>query len=274
MGPTLSRRGPAVTNRLNNRPGIEIVGHRGAAGIAPENTLPSFEAAWAQRGTSAGAVAWVETDVRLTRDGVPVLMHDATLDRTTTGHGPLSALTDDETRRIDAGVRFAPEFAGTRVPRLDELLAAAAGRSGVLIELKAEPERAELLVRQVLVAVEAAGAAAWVRLISFDPDLLERVSWASPRRSVPTGLIASSPTDLVETAQRLGCAAIHPGLAALFPPLIASAHAAGLRVNTWTANTPEQVQRAAEAGADEITTDFPAMALQALGLSADPGILS
>jgi glycerophosphoryl diester phosphodiesterase len=250
------------------RGSVQIAGHRGAAGIAPENTLPSFEAAW------AAGVAWVETDVRLTRDGVPILLHDATLDRATTGHGAVGALAYDELQQIDAGVRFAPEFAGTHVPQLDELLAAAEGRSGALIELKAEPERAELLVQQVLAAVEAAGAWEWVRLISFDPDLLERIASALQDRAIPTGLIASAPATLVETARRLGCAAVHPRLTALSPPLVAVAHAAALRVNAWTANTPEQVRHAAEAGVDEITTDFPAMALQALGLSAEPGILS
>ena len=97
-------------------------------------------------------------------------MHDATLDRTTTGHGVVSAVAWDELRRLDAGVRFAPEFAGTRVPRLADLLAAAAGRSGVLIELKAEAERADLLVQRVLAAVAAADASSWVRLISFEPE--------------------------------------------------------------------------------------------------------
>jgi glycerophosphoryl diester phosphodiesterase len=237
---------------------IQIVGHRGAAGVAPENTLPSFEAAW------AAGVAWVETDVRLTEDGVPVLLHDATLDRTTTGHGPVSAVTWEELQVVDAGVRFAPEFAGTRVPRLDEMLAAASGRSGVLIELKAEAERADLLVQRVLEAVAAAGAESWVRLISFEAALLERVARAAPH--LATGFIASAADGILETALRLGCAAVHPRLTALSPPLVAAARAAGLRVNAWTANAAEQVTAAAEVGVDEITTDHPAIAGQALGL--------
>jgi glycerophosphoryl diester phosphodiesterase len=236
---------------------IQIVGHRGAAGVAPENTLPSFEAAW------AAGVAWVETDVRLTEDGVPVLLHDATLDRTTTGHGPVSAVTWEELQVVDAGVRFAPEFAGTRVPRLEELLAAAAGRSGVLIELKAETERAGLLIQRVLEAVAAAGVESWVRLISFEAALLERVARVAPH--LATGFIASEAAGLIETAQRLGCVAVHPRQKALSPALVAAARAAELRVNTWTANAAEQVTAAAEVGVDEITTDFPVMAGQALG---------
>jgi glycerophosphoryl diester phosphodiesterase len=238
------------------REGIRIVGHRGAAGIAPENTLPSFEAAW------AAGVAWIETDVRLTRDAVPVLLHDATLDRTTTGQGAVSAVTWDELRRLDAGVRFAPQFAGTRVPQLAELLTAAAGRSGVLIELKAEPERQDQLVRQVLMVVEVEGASDSVRVISFEPELLERITHAIMDWTLPTGLIASTAPGLLQTARRLGCAAIHPRLTALSPELVAAARAAGLRVNTWTANTAEQVRQAIDFGVDEITTDFPAMARQ------------
>src|SRR5687767_14778811 len=162
---------------------IEIVGHRGAAGVAPENTLPSFEAAW------AAGVAWVETDVRLTRDGVPVLLHDASLGRTTTRHGLVRAVTWDELGGVDAGARFSAAFEGTRVPRLEELLAAAAGRFKVLIELKAEAERPALLVERVVAAVEAAGAWRWVRLISFEAELLERVSHQSRGA---TGFIASA----------------------------------------------------------------------------------
>jgi glycerophosphoryl diester phosphodiesterase len=238
---------------------IQIVGHRGAAGVAPENTIPSFEAAW------AAGVAWVETDVHLTQDGVPVLLHDATLDRTTTGHGPISAITWDGLQAVDAGVRFSASFAGTRVPRLEELLGAAAGHSGVLIELKEERERADLLVRRVLEAVAAAGAAPWVRLISFEADLLERVRQSPGGQDTAAGFIASEAAGLIETARRLGCASIHPSLRALSPALIEAARGVGMRVNAWTANEAQHVRRAAEMAVDEITTDFPEMARRALG---------
>jgi len=237
---------------------IQIVGHRGAAGVAPENTLPSFEAAW------AAGVAWVETDVRLTRDGVPVLVHDASLERTTTGSELVSACTWEELQTVDAGIQFAPGFAGTRVPRLEGLLAAAAGRSGVLIELKAEAARPELLVERVVAAVAAADASSWVRIISFEAGLLERIRQAAPEWA--TGFIASEAAGLLETARRLGCVAIHPRLTALSPELVEASRAAGLLVNTWTANTSEHISQAAELGVDEITTDFPEMARRALGL--------
>jgi glycerophosphoryl diester phosphodiesterase len=238
---------------------IQVVGHRGAAGVAPENTMPSFEAAW------AAGVAWVETDVRLTRDGVPVLLHDATLERTTTGEDRVSDLSWTEVLQVDAGARFGSAFAGTLMPRLEQLLEAAAGRSSVLIELKAESVRPDLLVERVLAAVEAADAAGWVRLISFEPDLLERVHRAAGSGRIPTGLISSRDEGLVDTAAKLGCTAVHPGHSALSPVLAASARAAGLRVNTWTLNDPERVLNAMAMGVDEITTDFPAMVVELLG---------
>jgi glycerophosphoryl diester phosphodiesterase len=82
------------------------------------------------------------------------------------------------------------------------------------------------------------------------------------------GFIASEAAGLIETAERLGGVSIHPSLRALSPALIEAARAAGLRVNAWTANQAEQVRQAAELGVDEITTDFPEMAAQALGFGA------
>src|SRR5687767_7844700 len=95
---------------------MKIVGHRGAAGLAPENTLASFRRAW-----ELGADI-VELDVHLTTDGQVIALHDATLDRTTSGTGPVAVLTLAEVQSLDAGSQFAPEFAGERVPTLAEVL--------------------------------------------------------------------------------------------------------------------------------------------------------
>src|SRR5262249_57618291 len=95
---------------------IGVAAHRGAAGRAPENTRASFQLAW-----ELGA-DMVELDVRLTADGHPVTLHDATLDRTTDGAGPVAARTLAEIRTLDAGTRFGTAFAGERVPTLREAL--------------------------------------------------------------------------------------------------------------------------------------------------------
>ena len=93
-----------------------LIGHRGAAALAPENTLASIRAA------AESGVSWVEVDAKLSRDRVPMLMHDATLERTTTAQGPVADLTAAELGRLDAGSRFAPRFAGEPVPSLMQCL--------------------------------------------------------------------------------------------------------------------------------------------------------
>src|SRR3954463_888507 len=96
--------------------GLHRVAHRGYSAVAPENTLPALTAA-----ARAGAT-YVEFDVRTTADGVPVVIHDRTVDRTTSGTGLVADLTMDEVRALDAGSWFAPAYAGLRVPLLTEVL--------------------------------------------------------------------------------------------------------------------------------------------------------
>jgi glycerophosphoryl diester phosphodiesterase len=114
------------------RPNIDplIIAHRGYSQAAPENTIPAIEAA-----IRAG-LAYVELDVRLTADGVPVLMHDSDVDRTTNGVGPISTKTYAETRALDAGSWFSEGFAGTSIPTLEKALDAANGSICVMADVK------------------------------------------------------------------------------------------------------------------------------------------
>src|SRR5207247_1736958 len=118
-----------------DRPGGRplIVGHRGAMGYAPENTFASYE-----RAVALGVDA-VECDVHLSADGVPVVIHDHTLDRTTDGRGPVRDHTLEQLKRLDAGAWRGAEFAGQRLPTLDELLGWCASRVPLPIELKNGP---------------------------------------------------------------------------------------------------------------------------------------
>ena len=113
--------------------GLRVGGHRGASAVAPENTYAAFEQAIADRGE------YTETDIRATSDGALVLMHDATLDRTTSGAGPVSAITLDELRKLDAGSWFGEAFRGERIPELPEFLTWIEARApfGAAIEVKA-----------------------------------------------------------------------------------------------------------------------------------------
>jgi glycerophosphoryl diester phosphodiesterase len=108
----------------------QLIGHRGAAAIAPENTLASFQKA------IAIGVDRIETDVHMTSDGQIILMHDRTLNRTTSGKGEVRNHTLAEIRQLDAGSWFAPEYAGERVPTLDEAIKLCKGKCLLMIEVK------------------------------------------------------------------------------------------------------------------------------------------
>src|SRR5512135_2653183 len=127
---------------LQPRPTPLVLAHRGASLHAPENTLAAFTLA-ADQGADG-----IELDVKLTRDGSIVVMHDATVDRTTTGHGRVSDLTLSEIKALDAGSNFEPQFAQERVPLLEEVFAAVAGRLMINIELTNYASRRDGLERK------------------------------------------------------------------------------------------------------------------------------
>ena len=129
-------RPPIETKRPN--PDIMLMGHRGASKFAPENTLPSMEKA-----IELG-LDYAEVDIRYTSDGVPVLMHDFDLDRTTDGTGPIHLKTLREVKALDAGSWFGPEFAGTQVPTLEEALQTAKGRICIFWDTKAHPQQSAI----------------------------------------------------------------------------------------------------------------------------------
>ena len=131
-----------------------VIGHRGCAAHAPENTLAGLRAAAAQ------GVAWVEIDVVLLGDGTPIILHDARVDRTTDGRGALKDLDWPRVARLDAGAWFSPEFSGERVPRLDQALDAVRSLGlGLDLELKTHGDEGVRLVEAVVPVLRAADLA-------------------------------------------------------------------------------------------------------------------
>jgi glycerophosphoryl diester phosphodiesterase len=227
-----------------------VVGHRGASGYAPENTLASFELALEQ-----GADA-VELDVHLSRDGEAIVIHDEQLERTTTGHGLVGEHTLAELRSLDAGVWFDPRFAGQRLPTLGEMLAWARGRTRLVIEIKNAPIFYHGIESAVVELVERYSMLESVLVISFDHHALQRVHELEPR--ILSGPIyACRPVDPVSLAQSCGARALAPQWSFVTPEDVAVAHAAGLAVSPWTADTPEAIQRLLDARVDAISTNYP-----------------
>jgi glycerophosphoryl diester phosphodiesterase len=238
-----------------------VVAHRGASSTRPENTLASFEEA-----IRLGAQI-VEFDVRLSRDGVPVVIHDPAVGRTTNGTGFVHELT-------------APEIASLHVdgeatvPTLDEVLDALSGRAAAAIEIKNipgepafDPAR-EPIVAAVHAGLGRAGFEGPVLVISFNPASIAASKAIAPR--VPTGFLT---TDLVDPREALAFAAsqghdmVLPGTRASIPAgtsFVEEVHAAGVRAGTWTADDPEIVRMLFDRGFDAVASNDPAMALGVL----------
>ncbi|HEX2034864.1 MAG TPA: glycerophosphodiester phosphodiesterase family protein [Chloroflexota bacterium] len=246
--------------RLVGQPPL-VVAHRGASGLAPENTLAAFRRALELRAPA------VECDVHLSADGVPVVIHDAKVDRTTTGRGEVGALSLAALRGLDAGAWFGPEFAGERIPTLEEVLATCRGRARVVIELK--PGGDAPLVEATLQAI-ATTTAAELAIISFDPQVVRLVAQRAP--DLPLGFLLTSRgvaelghEAVVRETTSLGATCLAPHYSTITAPFVATIHAAGLAVSVWTIDDPTEMERLAGLGVDAITTNRPDVALDVLG---------
>ncbi len=243
------------------------IGHRGAAGEAPENTLTSFA-----RALETGA-AILESDVHLTRDGVPVLIHDDSVDRISDGSGRVADQSLEELRRLDAGYRFSPDGGrshpfrsrGLRIPTLEEAFDAFPG-ARFNLELK---EATPGLVQGAAECVIAAGREALTLLTAAEPETMAalRRHLAERRAEVAVGASEADVVDFVRSA--LAGEAPPPGPMALqvpaefagrplvTPAFVAHAHGHGLVVHVWTVNEPAEMTRLLDLGVDGIVTDHP-----------------
>lgn len=237
-----------------------VIGHRGAARHAPENTLAGLRLA------AAMGVSCVEFDVRLTADGVPVLFHDETVDRTTDGHGRLAAFRLAELRRLDAGAWFDRRFAGERVPTLAEAIEVLAACGLVAnIELKPEEAQGAATARAALAVLHKA----WPRgrprplLSSFDWSALATLAAEDSRW--PLGLLIHSPRQRQwrAWAARVHAAAIHCGARGLDRAGVESLKAAGLPLAVYTVNSVRRAKRLWAWGVDAVFTDDPPRLLAA-----------
>ena len=229
-----------------------VAGHRGDRSEAPENTMPAFEAAFAH------GLEMVETDVQLTADGVPVLLHDPTVDRTTNGTGAIADLTLAEVEALDAGSWYSTAFVGTRIPRLGEFLdlLAATPHTRVLLELKEYWTPDDL--RIVLAEVYARGVQNRVVFASFHLGTIANLG--DTASAIPRVIIRRDlPEDPVGLATFYGAIAImtSPWSLETYPDTVADMHAAGLGVLVYTLNSEKRWIEATSYGVDGIVTDTP-----------------
>lgn len=243
---------------LETLPRPTIFAHRGASAHAPENTLAAFELALAQ-----GAEG-IELDTKLSADGHAVVIHDATVDRTTDGHGRVNDMSLADLRSLDAGVFFAEKYRGEKIPTLEEVFEALGKRLFINIELTNYKTPGDHLVEAVCMLVKKFALQKQVLFSSFLGSNLSKARGLLPE--VPLGLLALNGF-LGAWARSFGFAfgryqALHPNLKDVTPHQIRRVHRLERRVHVWTVNAAEDMRRLFDWSVDGIFTDDPKLAVQ------------
>jgi len=250
------------------------VGHRGASGERPENTLPAFARALEQ------GARILETDVHPTRDGAIVIFHDDRLDRTTDGSGPVAERDLAELRALDAGHRFTPDGGesfpfrgqGVRISTLEEAFEAFPD-ARFNVEVKAG-DRAFL--ERVVAAVAAADRAERTLLTSGRDDAIAELRAVLADTGVPAAMGASTGDCIAFVKAATGGGAPPPepmalqiptafgGQPLVTPDLLRFAHDHDVQIHVWTVNEPAEIERLLDLGVDAVMSDFPARVVEAI----------
>lgn len=231
---------------------LRVIGHRGAAALAPENTWAGFDLA-VELGVDA-----IETDVRATRDGVLVLLHDERLDRTTDGSGPVQETDWAALQRLDAGSWFDARYAGERVPALEATLARYGQRTHLVLEIKQEGVEAATLTM-----VRSAGLLEQVTFTSFSFPIVAWLKSTCPEAKAGYLSPEVGPA-AVERAIEAGLDQFCPPAGSVTRTLVSDWQARGLEVRAWGVRDVDLMQRAIRARVDGMTVDFPDLLLEAL----------
>jgi glycerophosphoryl diester phosphodiesterase len=228
-----------------------IAAHRGDRAHYPENTLPAL------RAVLESDFDFVETDIQLSADGVPVLIHDLTVERTTNGTGAVADLTLEQLKALDAGSWYDPEFAGEQIPTLEEFLTLFQGSNKkALLELKGvwAPEHVEL----VSTLVFSYGVQNRVVFGSFEYETLAALHELSPLipRVVIQRYLPNDPVGLANRFEAIGIVT-SPDSLELMPDAVEIMHASGLGIMLYTLNKKQKWSDALALGVDGIITDKP-----------------
>jgi len=232
-----------------------IIAHRGYSARYPENTLAAFGAA-----LDAGA-DMVEMDVWLTKDGEIAVLHDDTLDRTTSGEGPVAGWDIASLRQLEAGGWFHPYFYGEGIPTLAEALDLIGSHAGVNIEIKSSMHDmgrpAGAIGRQVADLVTGLGLCDSVIISSFEWDILDKV--AGTDNAPRIALLSEAPADEdgLAACKGLGAYSWHQNHKTLAVDQVATLHAAGLRAFAYTVNSQMRFRKLTDMGVDGVFTDNP-----------------
>lgn len=232
---------------------VVVTAHRGASHVAPENTMAAMVAA-----VEAGS-DYAELDVGLTRDGQVVLMHDRTIDRTTTGSGDLGAFSLRELQALEAGSWFGEEFLGEPIPTLREVIRFARGKIKLNIEIKNSQDE-PTIASEVVDIIRSEDFIGDCMVTSFSRMTIEEVKRIAPE--IRTGFIFGEeyPDDVFDGDWEV-LSSNHGNVDSTF---VARAKESGKRLHVWTVDDPDQMVRLMELGVDGIITNRPALLFQVM----------
>jgi glycerophosphoryl diester phosphodiesterase len=228
---------------------VLVIAHRGASGHAPENTLAAF-----RKAISQGAV-FIETDLQLSRDARFVAIHDNTVNRTTNGQGAVHDLTLAELQGLDAGSWFGSEFAGERIPTLDEILEFSK-KHDIVFYLELKPSGSWGGEHALIGALRESGEIPRTVVISFDAGILESLRKIEP--TLMTGVLYDGQIEKpIDRALEVGARQLAVRANLVTPTLLMEARKSDLQVVCWTVNHPAHMRLLIEAGVDGIMSDYP-----------------
>lgn len=234
------------------------IAHRGGAAIRPENTMSAFENAMKM------GVDYIELDVHLSKDGVPVVIHDSGLERTTDGTGKVEDKTLEELKKLDCGKWFSEKFREEKIPELEEVMDLVKDKTGLVIEIKNCDDLYDGIEEKIVKLVREKNMVRDIIIISFNYDRLKKVNELD--ESIDTGfLYGGNKTDVCNMALDAGIDYISPYWQNVNEELIKEAHSHNLRVSIWTVNDTDVMKKFIGMGVDAITTDRPDLLLKELG---------
>ncbi|MFT6964724.1 MAG: glycerophosphoryl diester phosphodiesterase [Flammeovirgaceae bacterium] len=248
-----------------------VIAHRGASGYAPENTLASI-----RKGLEMKA-DMVEIDIHLSKDGEVMVIHDATLERTTNGTGKVQSQIVEELKKLDAGTWFSKDFSEEKIPTLQEVIDLVDGQATLLIELKNESKTGfyEGLVEKTLQIIDENNAKSWCILQAFDSKYLQEIT--DSKRNFdknfefhklimddfsPLPLYIDTKTKLGYLDKSIGFKAINSYFILLNEEKVKKVQSEGFKVFTYTVNEEADMRRIISFGVNGIITNYPDRAIE------------
>lgn len=237
----------------------KIIAHRGANKFAPQNTIPAF-----RKAIELGCDGF-ENDVHLTSDGHIVICHNYTVDATSDGIGCIAEMTLEELRKLDFGSYFCSDFKGTKIPLLSEFFELCSGLDVINVEIKAPKNPCDIVPNTINLAKKF-GLAETLIISSFSPKVL--VDCKKYSQEIKTGLLYDANSDTysaikdnpVEYCKSIGCDAVHPHYSEVNKEYIDCFHAAGMMVNPWTVDNPQDIVNLRDWDCDGVITNVPDIA--------------